>query len=108
MADLKEAAEKKYKSRMRKFKKVVKNDEEKAKFFPQLGASFEVFLPPTKKSDTSNDSILLYCDPDGTVVGGEYSYDEGEEFESMDIPEKDLKVLIDAFKDFKLEFHDED
>ena len=106
MADLKESAEKKYKSRMRKFKKVVKSDEEKDKFFSQLGASFEVFLP-TKNPDEMSDSILFYCDPDGKVVQGEYSYNEGEDFESVDIKEKDLKVLIDAFKDFKLEFLEE-
>ena len=44
-SEIQEAAEKKYKSRMRKLKKVVKSDEEKAKFFSQLGASFEIFLP---------------------------------------------------------------
>ena len=42
-SEIQEAAEKKYKSRMRKLKKVVKSDEEKAKFFSQLGASFEKY-----------------------------------------------------------------
>jgi hypothetical protein len=106
MADIKAAAEKKYKSRMTKFRKVVKSDEEKDKFFGQLGASFEVFLP-TKNPDEMGDSILFYCDVDGTVVDAEYSYNEGENFESIDIPQKDLKVLVEAFKDFKFEMLDE-
>ena len=35
------------------------------------------------------------------------AYAFSEDFESVDIKEKDLKVLIDAFKDFKLEFLEE-
>ncbi len=98
--DIKEAAEKKYKSRIRKFKKVVKSDEEKAKFFSQLGASFEIFLP-TKNPEEMADSFLLYCDIDGTVVDAEYTYNEGEEFESVTVDQKDLQLLVEAFKDFK-------
>ncbi|WP_040681591.1 hypothetical protein [Methanobrevibacter boviskoreani] len=105
--DIKAAAEKKYKSRMRKFRKVVKSDEEKDKFFNQLGASFEVFLP-TKNPDELADSFLFYCDVDGTVVDAEYSYNEGEKFESVDVPRKDLKVLVEAFKDFEFEIVEEE
>lgn len=99
-SEIQEAAEKKYKSRMRKLKKVIKSDEEKAKFFSQLGASFEIFLP-TKNPEEMADSILLYCDVDGTVVDGEYTYNEGEEFESITVDEKDLKIIVEAVQDFK-------
>ena len=47
------------------------------------------------------DSILLYCDVDGTVVDGEYTYNEGEEFESITVDEKDLKIIVEAVQDFK-------
>lgn len=43
MPDINELAEKKLKSRVRKIKKVNKSDEEKEKFFVQLGASVEIF-----------------------------------------------------------------
>ena len=45
---------------------------------------------------------------DGTVVDAEYSYNEGEKFESVDVPRKDLKVLVEAFKDFEFEIVEED
>ncbi|WP_295721900.1 hypothetical protein [uncultured Methanobrevibacter sp.] len=99
-SEIKEAAEKKYKSRIRKLKKVVKSDEEKDKFFSQLGASFEIFLP-TKDPEEMADSFLLYCDVDGTVVDAEYTYNEREEFESLPVDEKDLKLLVEAVEDFK-------
>ena len=45
MADIAEAAEKKLKSRIRKLKKCNKDEEEKEKFFNQLGLSFTISLP---------------------------------------------------------------
>jgi hypothetical protein len=103
--NLEEVAEKKLKSRIRKFKKVVKDDEEKAKFFDQLGASVEIFLP-TKNPEEQGDSIIFYTTAEGSIVDAEYSYNEGEEdFVSRPIADKDLKVLVEAFeKDFKLKF----
>ena len=46
--------------------------------------------------------ITLYTGPDGNIVFAEYGYSEEDQFTQMDIPEKDLKVIIEAFKDFEL------
>ena len=104
MADITEAAEKKLKSRIRKFKKVAKDEAEKEKFFEQLGASVEIFLP-TKNPEQQGDSIIFYTTANGKIIDAEYSYNEGEEnFTSVPITDKDLDVLIEAFKsNFHLE-----
>ena len=57
MPDINELAEKKLKSRVRKIKKVNKSDEEKEKFFVQLGASVEIFFP-NKKPEELSDSLI--------------------------------------------------
>ena len=49
---------------------------------------------------------MLYTSPDGNIVHAEYAYSEGEEFTQMDISEKDLKVIIESFSDFKLSLLD--
>jgi len=104
MADITEAAEKKLKSRIRKFKKVAKDEVEKEKFFEQLGASVEIFLP-TKNPEQQGDSIIFYTTAEGKIIDAEYSYNEGEEnFTSVPISDKDLDVLISVFKsNFHLE-----
>ncbi len=106
MADINEVAEKKLKSRIRKLKKTTKSEEEKEKFFDQLGASFELFMP-TKKPEEQNDSIILYTTAEGKIVDAEFSYmeiDENGEEQMAQIPLelKDLKVLVEALKDFEL------
>ncbi len=101
MAAIDEAAEKKLKSRIRKLKKCNKDEEEKEKFFNQLGLSFTISLP-TKNPEKQEDMINLYTGPDGNIVFAEFAYSEGEEFTSVDICEKDLKVIIESFADFKL------
>lgn len=107
MADLNEAAEKKLKSRIRKFKKANKDESEKQKFFDQLGGSVEIFLP-TKNPEEQTDSVIFYTTADGIIVDAEYSYSEGEEdFTSLPIGEKDLKVLIESFSHFHLQFLDD-
>ena len=101
MADINESAEKKIKSRIRKFKKCNKDEEEKEKFFNQLGLSLTISLP-TKNPEKQEDFISLYTNSQGDIVHASYAYSEGEEFVDLDISEKDLKVLIESFKDFKL------
>lgn len=104
MADLKETAEKKLKSRIRKFKKANKDPAEKDKFFEQLGASVEIFLP-NKNPEEQSDSILLYTTVDGKVIEAEYAYNEEEDFEQIPLEEKDLKVILNLFSDdFKLDY----
>lgn len=105
MADIAEAAEKKLKSRIRKLKKCNKDEEEKEKFFNQLGLSFTISLP-TKNPEKQEDFVMLYTSPDGNIVHAEYAYSEGEEFTQMDISEKDLKVIIESFSDFELSLLD--
>ncbi|MDR2830830.1 MAG: hypothetical protein LBB45_07345 [Methanobrevibacter sp.] len=100
--DIEVNAQKKLKSRVRKFKKVLKDDDEKEKFFDTLGASVEVFLPSKKPEE--GDSIILYTTAEGKIVDGEYSYLESEnEHISLTISDKDLELFIQVFKDFKLE-----
>lgn len=109
MADINELAEKKLKSRVRKIKKVNKSEEEKEKFFEQLGASFEIFMPNRKPEELS-DSLIFWTTPEGKITHAEYSYEipEKEEFTSITVEEKDLKSFVEAFKDFKLELDDSD
>ncbi|MDR0911222.1 MAG: hypothetical protein LBM96_01305 [Methanobrevibacter sp.] len=108
MTSLGEIAEKKYKSRIRKFKKINKDSEDKKKFFEKLGASVEVFLP-TKNPEEESDSIILYTDADGNVAPfAEYSYQQGENPpETISIHDKDLELLVNIFSDFKLELVEE-
>ena len=105
MVDIGEAAEKKLKSRIRKLKKCNKDEEEKVKFFNQLGLSFTISLP-TKNPEKQEDFIMLYTTPEGHIVHAEYSYSEGEEYASIDITEKDLKVIIESFSDYELQLLD--
>ncbi|MBX7076390.1 MAG: hypothetical protein K1X33_03605 [Methanobacteriaceae archaeon] len=105
---LKETAEKKLKSRIRKFKKVNKDEAEKEKFFDQLGGSVEIFLP-SKNPEEISDSIIFYTTAEGKIVDAEYSYNEGEDFESIPLEGKDLDVMVEAFSsNFHLEFMDEE
>jgi hypothetical protein len=100
--DIELNAQKKLKSRVRKFKKVLKDDDEKKKFLDTLGASVEIFLPT--KNPEEGDSIILYTTADGKIIDSEYSYIEGEEDPiSLPISDKDLELFQEAFKDFKLE-----
>ena len=105
MSDINEIAEKKLKSRIRKIKKCNKSEDEKEKFFNQLGTSFEIFFPPTKKSDQTIDNIRIVVSPNGKVLFADYSFEDPEEEEYTSIPLtiKDLKPFIEAFGDFKLE-----
>jgi len=107
MADIGEAAEKKIKSRIRKLKKCNKDEEEKEKFFNQIGLSLTISLP-TRNPEKQEDFIQLYTNPDGNITFAEYNYLEnnGEDFASLDISEKDLKVIIEAFSDYKLNISD--
>ncbi len=95
MPDINELAEKKLKSRVRKIKKVNKSDEEKEKFFVQLGASVEIFFP-NKKPEELSDSLILWTTPEGKITDAEYSYEEpeNEQFVQMPVPEKDLKAFV--------------
>ena len=97
MPDINELAEKKLKSRVRKIKKVNKSDEEKEKFFVQLGASVEIFFP-NKKPEELSDSLILWTTPEGKITDAEYSYEEpeNEQFVQMPVPEKDLKAFSTA------------
>ncbi|MGL6298951.1 MAG: hypothetical protein ACRC1M_07285 [Methanobacteriaceae archaeon] len=107
MADAKieEMAEKKLKSRIRKLKKVAKDDVEKDKFFNQVGLSLEIFLPPSPRdSETLADSIILYTSPEGAIVDAEYSFSEEEKFAApIPLADKDLDLIKEIFGDFKLE-----
>ena len=93
MADIEEAAAKKLKSRIRKFKKTTKDEEEKQKFFEQLGVMIAIALP-NKNPDKQDDRITLIANPEGKLLYAFYDYEEneGQDAASIDIGEKDLKV----------------
>ncbi len=106
MADLKETAEKKLKSRIRKIKKANKDSEEKEKFFNDIGCSLEIEFY-NKKQDVA-DGVILYTYPDGKIFEGEYFYTEGEMPESVVLKGKDLDAVIEVLSDFKLQLSDEE
>lgn len=100
--DIEVNAQKKLKSRIRKFKKVLKDDDEKEEFLDTLGASVEIFLPAKKPDE--GDSIIIYTTADGKVIDSEYSYIDGDDKHiSLPISDKELDIFIEAFKNFKLE-----
>lgn len=103
----KKLQKKKLKSRIRKFKKVNKDESEKVKFFEQLGGSVEIFLP-TKNPEEVSDSVIFYTTAEGKIVDAEYSYNEGEDFKSIPLEGKDLDVIVEAFSsNFHLEYDDD-
>ena len=59
-----------------------------------------------KKPEELSDSLILWTTPEGKITDAEYSYEEpeNEQFVQMPVPEKDLKAFVEAFKDFTLEF----
>ena len=118
--DINEVATKKLKSRVRKIKKVNKSEEEKEKFFDQLGVSVEIYMPNRKPEEVSDslifwttpekpeevsDSLIFWTTPEGKIVDAEFSYEEpeNEKFAQVPVDVKDLKAFVEAFKDFKLE-----
>ena len=104
MADINEKAEKKLKSRMTKIRKCAKDEEEKEKFFEQLGTSFTIFFP-NRNPDKLTDGVNLYAGPDGKVLFADYFYQipEEEEDTTVEVPMKDLKSIIQALEDFKFQ-----
>ncbi|WP_067092087.1 hypothetical protein [Methanobrevibacter curvatus] len=105
MSEIEELTEKKYKSRIRKFKKAIKNDEEKSKFFIELAASVEIFLP-TKNPEEEADGINFITTPDGKVTFAEYYYEKEGEAHQIEITGKDLDLLLELFDGFKLQLDD--
>ncbi len=104
MSDINELAEKRFKSRIREIKKCNKDEEEKEKFFSQLGTSFEIFFP-NKKPEEQSDSLIIWTTPEGRVIDAEYSYEipENDEYTSLPVSEKDLKVVLQSLEDFKFD-----
>ena len=109
MADINELAEKKLKSRMAKIRKCNKDEEEKEKFFNQLGTSFTVFFP-NRNPDKLTDGLSLYTGPDGKVLFADYFYQIPEEDQdaSVEISVKDLKHIIKALEDFEFQLDESD
>lgn len=99
--DINAVAEKKLKSRLRKIKKVNKDEEEKEKFFNQLGLSLEFYLIEDKPEETI-EGLIFRTSPEGKILDAEYSYgDDVEEF--IPVSDEDLSKYYENFKDFKLE-----
>lgn len=86
-----------------------KNKEEKELTDNQVAASLEVFMPNRKK--TVHDSLLFWTTLDGKISAIDYSYleDEDEDInvaDPVELSERDIKHISEAFKDFKLELED--
>jgi hypothetical protein len=103
-----ERVEKELKSRLRQFRKVLKDDGEKQKFFDEICGSeilvrMELFLP-SKNPDKLVDGIFIYMNDAGKIVDAEYYFKESEEGAITRLSEKDLKVVTELFQDeFSLE-----
>ena len=103
MADIGEASQKKLRSRIRSFKKCIKSDEEKEKFFNKLGISFTINMPD---ADSEMEKMAtLYTNPDGNITFSEYVLSDEESFNQEDIPEEDLNAIVEDFSDFKLKLN---
>lgn len=99
--DINEVAEKKLKSRLRKFKKVNKDSEEKEKFFNQLGLSLEFYVLEDTPDETI-EGLIFRTSPEGKILDAEYSHGEDVN-QSIEVSEEDLNKYFEQFKDFKLE-----
>ncbi len=103
-----EMVEKKLKSRLRQFRKVLKDEDEKQKFFDEICGSeilvrMDLFLP-SKNPDKYIDGIFIYMNDAGKIVDAEYYYKELDEVTVTRLSEKDLKVVTNLFQDeFSLE-----
>lgn len=101
-------AEKELKKRIRQFKKVLKSEEEKTKFYDAICGSevlvrMELFLP-SANPDKFVDGVFIYMDDSGKIVDAEYYFKEGNEGAITRLTDKDLKVVGDLFQDeFSLE-----
>ena len=109
MADINELAEKKLKSRIRKIKKCNKDAEEKEKFCEKFGTSFEIEFQ-NRNPDKLTDGLTIITNPEGKVLFADYFYQipEDEEYTSVPVPDKDLKAILEFFKDYKLELDESD
>ncbi|GAB6056055.1 hypothetical protein HYG87_09085 [Methanobacterium alkalithermotolerans] len=101
-------AEKELKARMRLFKKLLKDEKEKIKFYDGICGSeilvrLELFLP-SDNPDKFVDGIILYMNDSGKIVDAEYYFKELEEGAITRISDEDLKVVQELFQDeFSLE-----
>ena len=84
MADIAEASQKKLKTRISKFRKCNKDEQEKEKFFNKLGISFTINVPD--ENSENEKMINIYSNPDGNITYSEYIYPDEEkllEFRSV-------------------------
>ena len=103
MPDINEVAEKKLKSKTTKIKKVNKNEEEREKFFNQLGMSLSFMLDEVP--DDRIMGLIFRTSPEGKILDVEYDVDDDVE-EFIPVSDEDLKKYYDEFKDYKLELID--
>ena len=100
MADIAEASQKKLKTRISKFRKCNKDEQEKEKFFNKLGISFTINVPD---EETEKEKMInIYSNPDGNITYSEYIYPDEENFSQEGISNEELESIVDDFSDFKL------
>ena len=103
MADINTKAEKKLKSKTTKIKKVNKNEDEREKFFNQLGMSLSFMLEEVP--DEKIKGLIFRTSPEGKILDVEYDFDEDVE-DSIPVSDEDLIKYFEEFKDYKLELID--
>ena len=103
LPDINEVAEKKFKSPTTKIKKVTKHEEEREKFFNQLGISLSFMLDEVP--DDRIMGLIFRTSPEGKILDVEYDVDDDVE-EFIPVADDDLKKYYDEFKDYKLELID--
>ncbi len=106
--ELAKKAENELNARIKQFQKLLKNEEEKIKFYDGICGSeilvrLELFLP-SANPDMFVDGIILYMNDTGKIVDAEYYFKELEEGAITRIADEDLKVVRELFQDeFSLE-----
>lgn len=103
MPDINEVAEKKLKSKTTKIKKVNKNEEEREKFFNQLGVSLSFMLDEVP--DERIMGLIFRTSPEGKILDVEYDVDDDVE-EFIPVSDEELKKYYEEFNDYKLELID--
>ena len=94
MADIKEQAEKKLKSRMTKIRKCNREPDEKEKFSQKIGTTFRIEFH-NKNPEKLLDEISVITNPDGKVLFAEYTYIIPETFGLWKNEAGKLRVVTD-------------
>ncbi len=110
MVDINEVAEKKLKSKITRIKKVNKKEDEREKFFNQIGVSLSFMLDEVP--DARIMGVIFRTSPEGKILDAEYEINDEdmEEGDEVFIPvsDEDMVKYYEKFKDYSLSLIDYD